>query len=238
MEHAELRERVCGVNRDLGRAGLAALTWGNASGVDRQAGVIAIKPSGVDYASLTPADIVIVSLDSGKSVDGSLRPSSDTPTHWHLYRAFAAIGGVVHTHSRYATAWAQAKREIPCFGTTHADLFHGPVPITRDLTEREVQGEYELNTGRVIEERFNAGRLNPAHVPGVLVASHAPFTWGPDSRTALENAMALEEIARMALDSLSLQPGLPAVSRYLLDKHFLRKHGAGAYYGQPKQAAE
>ena len=232
MDHAELREQVCEVNKVIGSSRLAILTWGNASGADRKAGVMAIKPSGVGYDALRPDNMVVVSLETGKPLADSPRPSSDTPTHLHLYRVLGEIGGVVHTHSRYATVWAQARREIPCLGTTHADLFHGPVPVTRDMTPAEVGGNYELNTGRVIEERFAGGRLNPAHFPGVLVASHAPFAWGPTPREALENAMALEEIARMALFSLSLEPGLAAIPQYLLDKHFLRKHGANAYYGQ------
>lgn len=232
MKHRELRERVCAVNREIGRSGLAILTWGNASGADRAAGVVAIKPSGVPYEALCPQDIVVLDLASGAVVEGDGRPSSDTPTHLVLYRRFESAGGIVHTHSRYATVWAQAGRELPCFGTTHADNFHGAVPVTRALAQAEVEREYELNTGLVIAERFEQGRLDAVAVPGVLVAGHAPFTWGATAEKALENAMVLEEVARMALNTLALAPETKAVPQYLLDKHYLRKHGAGAYYGQ------
>jgi L-ribulose-5-phosphate 4-epimerase len=230
MKFSSLRESVCHVNKEIGRTGLAKLTWGNASGVDRDAGVMAIKPSGVDYLKLKPADIVVLSLKTGAVVDGALRPSSDTPTHLHLYRSFERCGGIVHTHSHYATVWAQAHRDLPCFGTTHADHFYGAVPCTRRMKPAEIRKDYELNTGRVIVERFKG--LDPAAVPAVLVAGHAPFVWGADGAHALENAIVLEEVAAMALHTLTVAPRQRAIDRVLLDKHFLRKHGAGAYYGQ------
>ena len=232
MKFAALREAVCHVNKEIGRTGLAKLTWGNASAVDRQAGVMAIKPSGVDYADLKPADIVIVALALGIVLDGKLRPSSDTPTHLHLYRSFDTIGGIVHTHSHHATVWAQAGRDLPCFGTTHADHFYGAVPCTRRMTKAEIAKDYELNTGKVIIERFQRGKLDPVKLPAVLVANHAPFVWGPDADHALENAIVLEEVAHMASDTLGLAARQPPIARELLDKHFLRKHGAKAYYGQ------
>jgi len=234
MTLKSLREEVCFVNREISRTGLAMQTWGNASGVDRDAGTVLIKPSGIDYGQLTPDNLVAVSLETGEPVEGTMRPSSDTPTHLHLYRCFESIGGVVHTHSHFATVFAQAHREIPCFGTTPADSFYGPIPLTRDLTEEEVKTDYELNTGRAIEEHFARGDLDPATMPGVLCASHAPFAWGDTPAKALENALVLEEVARMALHGLQLEPALPPVSQYLLDKHFLRKHGTDAYYGQPE----
>jgi L-ribulose-5-phosphate 4-epimerase len=233
MKHRDLRERVCEANREIGRSGLAMLTWGNASGADRTEGVVAIKPSGVAYETLCPEDIVVLDLASGAVVDGVGRPSSDTPTHLVLYRRFPAVAGVVHTHSRHATAWAQACRELPCYGTTHADTFHGPVPVTRLLTAAEVERDYEMNTGLVIVERFEQGRIDPVAVPGVLAAGHAPFAWGGSPAQALEHARVLEETARMAFESLALNPGLQPLPAYLMDKHYLRKHGAQAYDGQP-----
>ena len=232
MSFTALKEIVWRANMGVAKAGLAPLTWGNASGVDRGAGVMAIKPSGVEYDQLRPEDIVIVSLDKGETVEGKLNPSSDAPTHRLLYQSFKGIGGVIHTHSPYATSWAQAGREIPCFGTTHADHFYGPVPLSRLLTSEEIKGDYEWNTGVVIVERFEKARLNPDWYPGVLVAGHGPFTWGANAMKALHNAVALEEMARMALQTLALNPGAQPISQELLDKHFLRKHGAGAYYGQ------
>jgi L-ribulose-5-phosphate 4-epimerase len=232
MKHHALREAVCRINQEIVRAGLVVLTFGNASGADRAAGVMAIKPSGVPYDALTPADIVVLSLADGKVLDGDKRPSSDTATHLHLYQHFPNIGGIVHTHSVQATAWAQAHREIPCFGTTHADHCHGPVPVTRPLTTAEIRGDYELNTGKVIVERFRRQKLNPDHVPAVLVAGHAPFVWGPTPAKALENAIALEAMAQMATLTLAIQPRAKPIPRPLLDKHFLRKHGSRAYYGQ------
>jgi len=233
MRYVRLREDVCAANKEIGRTGLAVLTWGNASGVDREAGIMAIKPSGISYDDLTPEDIVIVHLESGRLIEGSMRASSDTPTHLYLYRTFVSIGGIVHTHSHFATVWAQAGRDIPCYGTTHADLFYGPVPVTRALTREEVGGEYEVNTGKVIVEHVDTAGFDVAKNPGVLVRGHGPFSWGDSPRAAVSNAQAMEEVARMAYHSLHLKPELDAVPSYLLDKHFLRKHGADAYYGQP-----
>ncbi len=232
MSMDRLRARVCEANREISRVQLAILTWGNASEVDREAGVFAIKPSGVDYDAMTPEDIPLISLETGETIEGTLNPSSDTATHWHLYRAFPSIGGVAHTHSAYATAWAQAQREIPCLGTTHADAFYGPVPCTRPLTQEEVETDYELNTGKVIEEHFCGNGLNPAEMPGVLVSAHAPFTWGKDAMAAVVAGRILEEVARMAAATLAINPDVAAVDPYLLDKHYLRKHGKDAYYGQ------
>lgn len=234
MGYEALKERVCAANKEINRVQLAILTWGNASEVDREAGVFAIKPSGVDYAEMTPADIPIISLETGEKIEGEMNPSSDTATHWHLYKVFEDIGGVVHTHSTYATAWAQAHREIPCLGTTHADTFYGSVPCTRPLTQSEIEGEYELNTGKVIAEHFKVNGLKASELPGVLVSSHAPFTWGANAMKAVVNGRILEEVARMASVTLELNSGIGAVDQYLMDKHYLRKHGANAYYGQNK----
>jgi len=230
----ELRERVYEANIALVKHGLVILTWGNASEIDRETGIFAIKPSGVPYEELRPEHIVLVDM-KGQVVDSKLRPSSDTPTHLVLYQQFVGIGGIVHTHSRYATAWAQAMRPLPCFGTTHADAFYGAVPCTRPLTDEEIAGDYERNTGLVIVETFHRLNINPDHMPAVLVAQHAPFTWGKDAATAVENAVTLEEVSAMALWTLIAQEAwqkLPPVSQSLLDKHFWRKHGEGAYYGQ------
>lgn len=232
MGYEELKARVCAANKEINRVQLAILTWGNASEVDREAGVFAIKPSGVDYDEMTPDDIPIISLETGEKIEGAMNPSSDTATHWHLYRVFEDIGGVVHTHSTYATAWAQAHREIPCLGTTHADTFYGSVPCTRPLTKAEIDGEYELNTGKVIAEHFEKNGLKASELPGVLVSSHAPFTWGANAMKAVVNGRILEEVARMASTTQALNPGIGAVDQYLMDKHYLRKHGANAYYGQ------
>lgn len=232
MKFDALRQAVHAANLEVVKAGLVALTWGNASGADREAGVMAIKPSGVAYGAMRPEDIVVLSLESGERVDGSLRPSSDTPTHLYLYRNFPDAGGIVHTHSSHAVSFAQAEREIPCFGTTHADHFYGPVPVTRRMTDAEIEEEYEHNTGVVIVERFRSGGLDPVSVPGVLVAGHGPFAWGPTPEKAVENAVVLEEVARMAIHTRLLNPDAPGIQRPLLDKHFLRKHGSGAYYGQ------
>jgi L-ribulose-5-phosphate 4-epimerase len=232
MTYRELRERVCAANKEINRVQLAILTWGNASEVDREAGVFAIKPSGVDYDEMTPDDIPIISLETGEKIEGKMNPSSDTATHWHLYKVFEDIGGVVHTHSTYATAWAQAHREIPCLGTTHADTFYGSVPCTRPLTQSEIEGEYELNTGKVIVEHFLVNGLKASELPGVLVSSHAPFTWGTNAMKAVVNGRILEEVAKMASVTLELNPSIGAVDQYLMDKHYLRKHGANAYYGQ------
>jgi len=232
MKYLELRKEVVRVNQSIVYAGLVVLTWGNASAADRAAGVMAIKPSGVDYAGLEPKDIVVLSLEDGRILEGKLRPSSDTPTHLYLYQQFAGLAGIVHTHSVRATAWAQAGRALPCFGTTHADHFHGPVPLARKLTQAEVAGDYERNTGVAIVDTFRRGRLDPLHVPGVLVPGHGPFAWGTSAQAALDNAIVLEAVAGLALDTLALAPRAAPLPAHLLDKHFLRKHGTGAYYGQ------
>jgi len=235
---SELREQVLEANRGLVSAGLVTLSFGNASGVDRAAGVMVIKPSGVPYASLRLQDMVVVSLDDGRIVEGELRPSSDTPTHLVLYRRYPALGGVVHTHSSHASGWAQARRAIPCLGTTHADHFDGPVPVTRGMTRAEIDGAYEHETGVVIVETLDALGLDPLHMPGALVASHGPFTWGPDAATAVANAVALEAVAAMAEQTLALRPDIAAIDAALLRRHFDRKHGVGAYYGQPRPSVE
>ncbi len=232
MRFEELRRKVYDANMALVDAGLVLLTWGNASGVDREAAVMAIKPSGVDYEGLKPEDIPLLSLETGQVLDGGLRPSSDSPTHLALYRGFESIGGIVHTHSTYATSWAQACREIPCLGTTHADHFFGPVPVTRQLSREEIEGGYELNAGKVILERFGQGNLNPDEVPAVLLPGHGPFVWGTDVDGAVRNAIVLEEVARTSLQAILLNEGVGPIPQALLDKHFLRKHGPGAYYGQ------
>ncbi len=210
------------------------LTWGNASAADRAAGIMAIKPSGVPYKELKAADIVVLSIATGQKIEGSGRPSSDTPTHLHLYRSFDSIGGIVHTHSLAATSFAQARREIPCFGTTQADNFYGAIPVTDEMKSPTIEADYELNTGRAIVDCFAARKLDPLNVPGVLVASHAPFSWGKTIEKAVENSIVLEFAALMALNTLALSPGMKPISQTLLDKHFLRKHGPGAYYGQPE----
>jgi L-ribulose-5-phosphate 4-epimerase len=226
----KLKQHVCEANLKLVEEGLVIQTWGNVSGVDRESNRVVIKPSGVPYDEMKPDQMVVLDLESGEVVDGDLRPSSDTPTHLILYRAFPQIGGVVHTHSLYATAWAQAKLDIPALGTTHADYFHGAVPCTRLMKDEEIASEYEANTGHVIVERF-AG-LNPLHFPGVLVASHAPFVWGETPDKAVENALVLENMARLASETLRIRADVESMQQVLLDKHFLRKHGPGAYYGQ------
>ena len=231
----DLREQVCRANLSLVRDGLVTLSFGNASGVDRDAGVLVIKPSGVPYDELRPEDLVVVSLEDGRVVEGELRPSSDTPTHLRLYRRFEAIGGVVHTHSINATAWAQAGRSIPPLGTTHADHFHGAVPVTRQMTAAEVAGEYEAETGAVIVETLEHLGLSAAEMPAVLVASHGPFTWGRDARDAAENATALEAVAAMAAQTLALNRAAGPMADYLLERHFRRKHGPSAYYGQRRR---
>lgn len=232
MKYDALKARVCEANKDIQRIRLSILTWGNASEVDRDAGVFAIKPSGVDYDALTPDDIVVISLDTGKVEEGALKPSSDTPTHGFLYQHFPDIGGIVHTHSPFATSWAQAQKSIPCLGTTHADAFRGPVPCTRTLTAKEVEEDYELNTGRVIVEHFEQAQLEAMEVPGVLVAAHAPFAWAASAAKAVVQAQILEEVAKMAATTLAVNPSIASVDDFLLDKHFLRKHGANASYGQ------
>ena len=224
----ELKEKVLKANLDLVKNGLVIYTWGNVSARDAATGLVVIKPSGVDYDVMKASDMVVVDLD-GNVVDGKLRPSSDTPTHLVLYKAFPQIGGVVHTHSTNAVAWAQAGRDIPALGTTHADYFHGPIPCTANLTREQIEGDYEKETGNVIVERFKG--LDPVHTPGVLVRNHGPFAWGKDAAQAVYHATVLEEVARMALLTLSINPEATA-EEALLEKHFLRKHGPKAYYGQ------
>ncbi len=227
-----LKEQVLDANLELVRRGLVLYTFGNASGISRQEGLVAIKPSGVPYEVMKASDMVIVDLN-GKVMEGTLRPSSDVATHVCLYRAFESIGGVVHTHSRAATSWAQAATEIPCFGTTHADYFYGPVPVAGPLSDDEIHSEYERNTGLAIVRRF--GGIDPLSMPAVLVAGHAPFTWGRDPAEAAYNAVVLEELAEMATRTLAINPQARPVCRKLLDKHYFRKHGAAAYYGQASQ---
>ena len=224
-----LREQVLEANLELVRRGLVLYTFGNASGIDRTQGLVAIKPSGVPYEAMKSEDLVVVNLD-GKIIEGTLRPSSDLPTHLILYKAFSAIGGVAHMHSRAATAWAQAGREIPCFGTTHADYFHCSIPVTRPLTPAQIRGDYEANTGHAIVRRF--ARLDPLQAPAVLVAGHAPFCWGATPAEAAHIAGIVEEIAAMAFQTLAANPKARPISKHLHDKHFLRKHGSEAYYGQ------
>jgi L-ribulose-5-phosphate 4-epimerase len=226
----ELKRQVCQANLDLVKAGLVVQTWGNVSGVDRAGGRMVIKPSGVPYEGLTPELMTVVSLATGQVVEGRLKPSSDTPTHLALYRAFADIGGIAHTHSLFATAWAQARKGIPPFGTTHADYWRGGVPCTRLLTAAEIKSDYEANTGHVIIEAFE--HLAPADYPAVLVAAHGPFTWGGSARAAVENAVVLEFVARLAAETLRINPKVKPMPPVLLAKHFSRKHGPGAYYGQ------
>lgn len=225
----QLKQQVYEANMDLPRYGLVTFTWGNVSAIDRARGWVAIKPSGVAYDSMGVDDIVVVDL-SGKVVEGKWRPSSDTATHLALYQRYPSIGGVVHTHSTHATAWAQAGRAIPALGTTHADYFFGDIPCTRGLTEEEVQGEYEFNTGKVIIETL--GDAEPLHNPGIVVWQHGPFAWGKDAHEAVHNAVVLEEVARMAWIAQGINPQLQPVDRYLMNKHFMRKHGPNAYYGQ------
>jgi L-ribulose-5-phosphate 4-epimerase len=232
VKHAELRESVFEANMALGRAGLVVLTFGNASAVDRDASVVAIKPSGVSYDRLTSAEIAVVDLESGAVVDGRMRPSSDTPTHLVLYRAWLAVGGIVHTHSSFATAWAQAAEEIPCYGTTHADHFDGAVPVTRPLATPEIEGEYEHATGEVILETFIRLEVDPLDRPAVLVASHGPFSWGRSVEEAVENAIALEEVAAGALRTRQVRRDVVPIGDDLRRRHFRRKHGPAAYYGQ------
>jgi len=225
-----LREEVLAANLDLVRHGVVVFTFGNVSGISRKDGLVAIKPSGVPYDELTPEQIVVTDLN-GRIVDTNLRPSSDLATHLELYRNFPNIGGVAHTHSEYATAWAQAQRPIPCFGTTHADYFHGPIPVTPNLTAAEIGGDYEKATGEVIVRTF--ANLDPDALPGVLVAGHAPFCWGKSAGDAVHNAVIVEYIARMATHTLAVNGEARPIAPELHDKHFLRKHGAKAYYGQP-----
>jgi len=229
MKLKTLREEVLDANLELVRRGLVLYTFGNASGISREEGLVVIKPSGVPYDSMKPDDLVITDLE-GKTVEGAFRPSSDLPSHLVLYQAFPTIGGVAHTHSRAATSWAQAQREIPCFGTTHADYFHGPVPVTKPLTKDEILEDYERNTGFAIVRCMR--KRDPLHTPGVLVAGHAPFCWGATPADAAHNAVIVEEIAAIALNTLAVNPKTHPISRVLHEKHFFRKHGSSAYYGQ------
>ncbi|MFV0549701.1 MAG: L-ribulose-5-phosphate 4-epimerase [Limnobaculum xujianqingii] len=230
--YQQLKKQVLDANLALPRHNLVTFTWGNVSGIDRERGVIVIKPSGVEYEHMTADDMVVVSLESGKVVEGSKKPSSDTETHLALYRAFPEIGGIVHTHSRHATIWAQAGRDLPAWGTTHADYFYGPIPCTRRMTPAEIAGEYELETGNVIIETFKVLGISAKDIPAVLVNSHGPFAWGTDPDNAVHNAVVLEEIAYMNLFTRQLAPDLGEMQQELLDKHYLRKHGKNAYYGQ------
>ena len=227
----ELKKEVFQANLDLVKQGLVIFTWGNVSGVDREKGLVVIKPSGVSYETMKPEDMVVVSLETGKVVEGDLNPSSDTPTHLVLYRAFQNIQGVVHTHSTYATAWAQAGKDIPNIGTTHADYFYKAVPCTADMTKEEVEGKYELETGNVIVKRFEG--INPDHTPGVLVKNHGPFTWGTSPANAVYNAKVLEQCAKMAFISFAINPET-TMNPLLIEKHYSRKHCPNAYYGQKK----
>ena len=230
-----LRARVALANVALQDAGLVMLSFGNVSGIDRDEGILLIKPSGVPYAELTAESIVAVGLDDGEAADGALRPSTDTPTHRYLYREFPGIGGIVHTHSPSATAWAQAGRAIPCFGTTHADFFRGAVPVSRPLRSEEITGEYEWETGRVIVDTLAAEGRTPDDTPAVLVGSHGPFVWGPSPEVAVETAIALEAVAAMAFQTIAIEASVSEIGPDLLARHFDRKHGASAYYGQPRR---
>lgn len=226
----QLKEQVYKANLLLPSYQLVTFTWGNVSGYDRESGLMAIKPSGVEYERLTPEDMVLVDVKTGKKVEGRWNPSSDTATHCELYRSFEGIGGIVHTHSRWATTFSQAGRSVPPLGTTHGDYFYGEIPCTRKMTPEEIAGEYELETGRVIVETFRG--KNPLEIPAALVHSHGPFAWGTDAKNAVHNAVVLEEVAFMDFHAMQLTPGLGAMQPELLDKHYLRKHGPGAYYGQ------
>ena len=228
----ELKRTVCEANLLLPRHGLVTFTWGNVSGVDREGGLMVIKPSGVEYENMGPEDMVVIRLSDGERVEGRCKPSSDTDTHLALYRAFPGLGGIVHTHSRWATSFAQAGRGIPALGTTQGDYFYGEIPCTRRMTPEEIGGRYELETGNVIVETFRTRRIDPDQVPAALVCSHGPFAWGTDPLNAVHNAVVLEEVAFMAFHAMALNPDLPPMQRELLDKHYLRKHGPGAYYGQ------
>ena len=226
----DLKKKVCDANLMLPEYGLVVFTWGNVSGIDREKGLMVIKPSGVEYKELCPEDMVVVDLASGKQVEGKLKPSSDTDTHLEIYRSFPNVGGVVHTHSRWATTFAQSCLAIPPLGTTHADYFYGEIPCTREMTEAEIKGRYELETGRLIVETFSG--KDPDSVPAVLVRNHGPFAWGTDPMNAAHNAVVLEEVAKMAWQNLLMDKEKAWMQRELLDKHYLRKHGKDAYYGQ------
>ena len=224
-----LKEQVLKANLALPKHDLVTFTWGNVSAIDRESGLIAIKPSGVEYDELSPDKLVVLDLD-GNIVEGKLNPSSDTKTHLELYKQYPDIGGIVHTHSPYAVGWAQACEDIPCYGTTHADYFFGDIPCTRALTQEEVEGEYELNTGKVIIDTL--GECEPLHTPGIVVYQHGPFAWGKDAHDAVHNAVVMEEVAKMAWIARDINPQLQGIDDYLMNKHFMRKHGPNAYYGQ------
>ena len=229
----ELKEKVFKANLDLVKHNLVIFTWGNVSGIDREKGLVVIKPSGVDYDVMKASDMVVVDLETGKVVEGDLNPSSDTPTHLVLYCAFPELGGIVHTHSTYATAWAQAGKDIPNIGTTHADYFHDAIPCTGDMTESQM-AEYEKETGVVIVDRIKGGNINPVHTPGVLVKNHGPFSWGKNPDNAVYNAVVMEQVAKMAFVSFCVNPAT-TMNPLLIEKHFSRKHGPNAYYGQKKK---
>ena len=229
----ELKKQVYEANMELPKRGLVTYTWGNVSGIDRESGYFVIKPSGVEYELLTPEDMVVMDL-TGKKVEGRYNPSSDTPTHLELYKKYPEIGGIVHTHSPEATSWAQAGRSIPIYGTTHADYFYGDIPCARGLTKEEVETEYEKNTGVVIIETLETCKVNPVYTPGILCRNHGPFTWGKDAATAVYNAVVLEEVAKMATKTELINPKAVCAPDFVMDKHFFRKHGANAYYGQGK----
>ena len=226
-----LKEQVYEANLELVRRGVVIYTWGNVSGIDRDKGMIVIKPSGVEYSEMKPEDMVVVDLMSGKTVEGKYRPSSDTATHLEIYRAFPAVGGITHTHSVNAVAFAQAGADIPALGTTHADYFYGPIPCTRELSRQEVEEAYEVNTGKVIVETFNNRGIDPMAVPGVVVKNHGPFSWGKDAAASVYHAVVMDTIAEMDLKTLAINPGA-SMAQYVLDKHYMRKHGPNAYYGQ------
>ena len=228
-----LKQAVYEANMELPKRGLVTYTWGNVSGIDRETGYVVIKPSGVDYEDLTPDQLVVLDLD-GNIIEGDLNPSSDTKTHLELYKAYPQLGGIVHTHSPYAVGWAQAGKDIPAYGTTHADYFYGPVPCARHLTPEEVEEDYERNTGKVIVETFTERGINPVHVPAVICRSHGPFTWGKDAKQAVYHAVVLEEVAKMAMYTVQVDSAANPAPQHVQDKHFMRKHGPNAYYGQKK----
>lgn len=229
----KLKQEVYEANLELPKRGLVTYTWGNVSGIDRESGLFVIKPSGVEYEELKPEDLVVMDLN-GNKVEGKLNPSSDTKTHLELYKAFPEIGGIVHTHSLHAVAWAQSRRDIPCYGTTHADYFYGDIPCARNLTQEEIDEDYELNTGKVIVETFRTRNINPMYVPAVICSNHGPFTWGKDAAQAVYHAVVLEEVARMVMLTEQNNPHVGPAPQSIQDKHFMRKHGPNAYYGQKK----